>query len=114
MVESKKVSIGDEILLHKFTVGAIWVARSASDIQRLHELDASRGRYHDSAGESIVYGPTCGWFETARRSGLGDIQIFHVTVTSKRPKWIGWGRRPKNLRAGWCSELNKEILFQAV
>jgi hypothetical protein len=95
-----------KVLLHR-GVDQVWVQRTEPEFQALHDKDAAAGRWCDDGGEPIIYGPYSGWNHDQPAQ-------FHVTVTAMRPKWLGWGRRPKGLRAGWCEELNREILFKSV
>lgn len=84
----------------------VYFKRTEAEIQALRDKDAAAGRWHDDGGEPILYGAYSGWML------LGDDQTIEVTVTAMRPKgWLGWGRRPKNLRGGWCEKLQRSVLF---
>jgi len=86
----------------------VWILMTEEEIQALRDRDAAAGRWHDEGGEPIIYGPYSGW----PREEFYDNRDLRVTITSTRPKWLGWRKRPKGLRAGWCEELEREILFR--
>lgn len=85
---------------------SIFLLRTPEELAALKAADADAGRWHDDAGEPILYGAYSGW--TAL-----DVDTIEVTVTSLRPKWNHYTRRPKGLVAGWCDSLNREVLFTA-
>ena len=97
---------GTKVLLHR-GIDNVWIQRTEAEFQALRDKDAAAGRWHDDGGEPILYGAYGGWNHDMP-------EHFHVTVTAMRPKWLGWGRRPKGLRAGFCTELKREILFKSV
>lgn len=100
------IAKGTKFLLHR-GIDNVWIKRTEAEFQALRDNDAAAGRWHDSGGEPIIYGPYSGWsFEMPEH--------LVVTVTALRPKWLGWNRRPKGLRAGFSAELNREILFKSV
>ena len=84
----------------------IFLLRTEDELAALKKQDADSGRWHDDAGEPILYGAYSGW--TAL-----EVDTLEVTVTSLRPKWNHYTRRPKGLVAGWCDSLNREVLFTA-
>lgn len=93
----------DKIVLHQ-RLTSIWLKRTSEELQALRDADAKAGRYHDDAGEPILYGPFSGW-------NVLDTDLIEVKVTSLRPKWEHYTRRPKGLMSGWCESLNREVLF---
>ncbi len=100
-----KMKNGDRLNLHRASSN-VWLLLTEEEIQALRDRDAAAGRWHDDGGEPIIYGPYGGWPSGEK------CQFLSVTVTNRRPKWIGWSKRPKRLCAGWCKDLRREILFQ--
>lgn len=88
----------------------IWLKRTEAELEELRARDAKAGRWHDDGGEPILYGPYTGW------NGAHGATLFEgcltLKVTGMRPKWLSYHRRPKGLTAGWCEELQREVLFQ--
>jgi len=100
----KDLKRGD--LVHLKRPFNIWIERTADEIKLLREQDARNGRWHDDAGEPILYGAYGGWTLVPPSDELD------LVVTSLRPKnWLGWGRRPKGLTSGFSYELGREVLF---
>lgn len=86
---------------------SIWFVRTQEELQALRDADAAAGRWHDDGGEPILYGPYSGWVQAG---------VDRLTVTNVRARnitWLGYGRRPKGLRAGFCAKLGREVLFIA-
>jgi hypothetical protein len=83
----------------------IWLLRTTEEVDALRAADKAAGRYHDDGGEPILYGKYSSWPD--------GVDTVTVVVTSRRPTWEGWDRRPKNLRAGYCASLDRQVLFQA-
>jgi hypothetical protein len=83
---------------------SIWLKRTPEELQALRDADAAAGRFHDDAGEPILYGPYSGWTAI-------EVDTLEVTVTSLRPKWEHYTRRPKGLSLGWCESLQRDVLF---
>lgn len=94
---------GDKVTFTQ-QASTIWLARTPEELQAVKDADIVAGRWHDDAGESILYSPYSGWVDVETNS-------IEVTVTSLRPKWGHYTRRPKGLTAGWCESLNREVLF---
>lgn len=82
----------------------IWILRTQEEIDALRAADRAAGRFHDDGGEPILYGKYSSWPD--------GVDTVTLVVTSRRPTWEGWGRRPKNLRAGFSEKLNRQVLFQ--
>lgn len=99
----KAIKRGDKVTLAR--PHSIFIERTPSEFQALRDNDAAAGRWHDDGGEPILYGPYSGW------NAISELDMLHVTVTSLRPKWLGWGRRPKGLVQGFSKKLDREILF---
>ena len=97
----KSIKRGDKVVLAR--PHSIFIERTAAEFQALRDKDTAAGRWHDDGGEPILYGPYSSW------NTVPDLLL--VTVTSLRPKWLGWGRRPKGLVQGFSEKLNREILF---
>lgn len=91
---------------------SMWIKSTPDELDELRLRDHDQGHWHDSAGEPILYGPYHGKFTFAPTLRC-DVK-FTVTVTDCRPKWEHYTRRPCDLRAGFCTELNREVLFQDV
>ena len=81
-----------------------WLIRTPEETEEARQADIAQGRFHDDGGEPIMYGPY-------RSMPEGKLFLF-VEVTSLRPKWIHWNRRPKGLTEGFCKELNRVVLFK--
>lgn len=80
-----------------------WLYLTPDEFADIIAADRKAGNFMDSAGESILY--SC-------YEGLNREQMpCTVTVTSLRPKWKHYTRRPKGLTAGFCKTLNREVLF---
>jgi hypothetical protein len=90
----------------------IWVLRTAADIAELRARDAAAGRWHDDGGEPILYGPYKSW--PHKPDGTLKTLTLALVVTSCRPQWVGYHRRPKGLRAGWSEKLKCEVLFRSL
>lgn len=86
---------------------SIYLLRTDEELAALKKADAEAGRWHDDAGEPILYGAYSGWSSLEEL----DMDTIEVTVTSLRPKWNHYTRRPKGLVGGWCEALNREVLF---
>ena len=89
-----------------------WVLRTPEELALLEKRDRDAGRWHDDAGEPILYGPyTCLMGSPSDR----DFAPFSVTlkVTSLRPKWVHYTRRPKGLMAAQSPDVmdGREVLF---
>ena len=104
-VFNRKVGRGDKVTLVR-NKHDIWLIRTAEEVQALRDKDAAAGRWHDDGGEPILYGPYSGWPE-------GTHQVT-VRVTSCRPQWRHWNRKPRGLRVGWCESLNREVMFRSL
>lgn len=87
-----------------------WLIRSAAELQEARNKDVRQGRFHDDGGEPILYGPYTGFYG-AYGEDVYD-RTYEVEVTSLRPKWLSWNRRPKGLTEGFCKELNRVVLFK--
>jgi hypothetical protein len=82
-----------------------WIKMTEAEVEALRKADRDAGRWHDDGGEPILYG---------KYMGIPSfLDAIDVVVTSLRPRWVGYNRRPKNLRAGYSAELKREVLFQA-
>jgi hypothetical protein len=94
-VFNRTVKRGDRItlLVNKHTV---WIKRTVEELRALQDADRDAGRFQDEGGEPILYSKYSGWPQDAHQVSL--------VVTSCRPRWHHWNRRPKGLRAGWCRE----------
>lgn len=73
---------------------------------------AQRARWHDEAGEPILYGPYKSW--PHKPDGTLRALTMALVVISCRAKWLGYGRRPKGLRTAWSEALKCEVLFRSV
>jgi hypothetical protein len=102
---NQHVKRGDKVTLLR-SEHDIWIKRTAEDIQTLHDRDIAAGRWHDDGGEPILYGPFKSWPE--------DTHQLTVVVSSCRGQWLGWHRKPKGLRTGWCESLQCDVLFRSV
>jgi hypothetical protein len=96
---------GDKVLL-THQKHDIWVKRTPEEVQALRDRDRAAGRWHDDGGEPILYGPYSGWPQ--------DVTMLTLVVTSRRPKWMHYHKRPVGLRAGWSTKLGREVLFRSV
>ena len=105
------VKRGDKVLLNA-RKHDIWIKRTPEDIQELRDRDAKVGRWHDDGGEPILYGPWKSWPHNP--DGTLTALTMTLVVTSCRPQWSGYHRRPKGLRAGWCEKLKCEVLFRSL
>lgn len=81
-----------------------WLVRTPEEKDAARQTDIDAGRFHDDGGEPILYGPY--------RSMPEGKEFLFVEVTSLRPKWLSWNRRPKGLTEGFCKELNRVVLFK--
>lgn len=99
---------GDKVILSRQQTGSIWLTRTPEELEALKKRDAENGKFTDDSGEPILYGPYSGWTSLMSEDECPSIE---VTVTSFRPKWLSFQRRPKGLTAGWCESLNREVLF---
>lgn len=86
---------------------SIWFVRTPEELQALRDADAAAGRFIDDGGEPILYGAYSGWVQ----AGVDRLTV--TNVKARNITWLGWGRRPKGLRAGFCKRLNREVLFIA-
>lgn len=86
---------------------SIWFVRTPEELQALRDADAKAGRWHDDGGEPILYGAYAGW------NTVGADSLTVTNVRARNITWLGWGRRPKFLRAGFCKKLGREVLFIA-
>lgn len=82
----------------------IWIKRTPEELSACRERDVAAGRFHDDAGEPILYSPYFGWGEL-------ETDTLEVTIRSLRPKWEHWLGRPKGLTSGWCESLQREVLI---
>jgi len=109
-----KIFKGQTVTLYKTSINFfdmktasddIWLLRTMEEVDALRAAYKAVGRYCDDGGEPILYGKYSGWPD--------GVDTVTVVVTSRRPPWEGWDRRPKNLRAGYCATLDRQVLFQA-
>ena len=84
-----------------------WILMSPQEIQELRDRDIKEGRWHDDAGESILYGPYRSAFPMSTTVPVST----SVLITSLRPKWVGHSNRPKGLVAGLFGGTGYEVLF---
>jgi len=80
---------------------------SPREIQELQNRDIKEGRWHDDGGEPLLYGP----YRTAFPMGESSSTATSVLITSLRPKWVGYGRRPKGLVGGLFGGTGREVVF---
>ena len=86
----------------------MWFERTQEELDLLRKKDAEAGRWHDDAGEPILYSP---YGTTHTLKFYGPVEIL---VTSKRALWTSFARKPKGLCTGFCDQLGREVLFQKV
>ncbi len=83
----------------------IWTIRTPDELQALRDADTKAGRWCDDGGEPILYGPYNGWPE--------NLMELTLTVTTCRPDWLGYRKRPKGLREGYSTTLQRVVLFRS-
>jgi hypothetical protein len=97
----KDIKVDQKIVLPTRAV-KIWVIKTETDLAQEREQDRKAGRYHDDGGESILYAP----FTCATSEEIGEVE-----VTSKKPSWNHWRKKPSFLIGGFSKKLNREVLF---
>jgi hypothetical protein len=105
MVATDKIARGSKVTLTRST--NIYIPRTKEELDALRREDVKAGRYCDSAGEPILYGPYSGW----GCKDLERVESIEVQVTGLRGEWKHWHRKPKGLTVAFCTTLNREILF---
>jgi len=96
----KNIKVGQKIILPVGT--RVWVVKTWGDIKAEQEEDRKAGRWHDDAGEPILYG---------RYSSATLAEIGLVEVTTKKPVWDHWNKKPSFLLGGFSKNLSRQVLF---
>ena len=84
-----------------------WIVQNEDDLQKLRERDRAAGRFQDDGGEPLLYGP----YSVCLPPG---VKKFNVKVTSWKPPWLGYSKRPAWLVQGYCEKLDRHVLFQDI
>lgn len=96
----KNMKVGQKLVLPPGT--RVWVVKSWDDIKAEKEEDRKTGRWHDEGGEPIL----CG-----RYSGATLAEVGLVGVTTKKPVWDHWRKKPSFLIGGFSKNLSRHVLF---